>query len=90
MGEIKPATQPAQQAAQPETQKLWPIVGKAWYNTDKKGRKLLSIVIGNRREPFGEIVLKPEDRLVLRQNNKREGRKDADYQVCLVPSQVST
>lgn len=85
MAEIKQAAAPT--AAAP-VQTLWPIIGKAWKNVDKKGRELLSVVVGNRHEPFAELVLKPNDRLVLRPNQKRPGKKDADYQVCLAPTQA--
>jgi hypothetical protein len=84
MAEIKPVAQSA--TAETPAAQLWPIVGKAWINKDKKGRELISLVFGNRREPFGELVIKPNDRLVMRPNAKRAGVRDADYQICLAPT----
>lgn len=72
----------------PETQVLWPVIGKAWKNADKKGRELLSLVFGNRAggaEQVGTITLAAGDRLVMRPNVKRPGRKDPDYQICYIP-----
>ena len=83
MAELKTMAAQPVQAPVVKTQTLWPIIGAAWKNTDKKGRELLSVVIGNRRAPFSELTLKPEDKLMLRPNSKRPGKKDADYQVCL-------
>ena len=75
--------QPAQATVQ-KPSVLWPTIGKAWINTDKKGRPLISIVIGNRRENLGSVTLNEGDKLALRPNQQRPGRKDANYQVCLV------
>jgi hypothetical protein len=79
MAEVKKAA-----AAEP-TAKLWPVVGKAWINPSKKnpGTSLVNIVMGNQRDAFETITLKPGDKLVLRPNSKRPGKQDADYQVCL-------
>lgn len=69
-----------------QTSKLWKTVGKAWLNQDKKGRPFLTAIIGNRTggtEQVGELKLQAGDRIFLRPNNKREGRKDADYQLCV-------
>lgn len=65
------------------TPKFFPVIGKAWINKSKKGTDLINIVLGNRREPFASITLKPNDKIMLRPNNKREGKKDADFQVVL-------
>jgi len=72
----------------PETQVLWPVIGKAWKNVDKKGRELVNLVFGNREggtEQVGTITLTPGDNLVMRPNAKRTGIKDADYQICYIP-----
>jgi len=71
------------------TQGFWPVLGKAWVNTDKKGRPLISLSFGNYREPFSEVVIKTGDRMMLRPNNKRPDKKDADYQICLVPGAIA-
>lgn len=89
MAEIKPAAQSAQQATEvAKTSQIYPTVGKAWINTITKGKmagqQSLSIIVGNRRENLGSITLNAGDKLFLRPNTKRPGRKDADYQVCLV------
>ena len=81
MADIKPAT------TEVPTQKLFPIIGKAWVNKDKKGRDCINIIIGNRRqniEQVGEVTVRPNDKFYLRTNIKRPGKKDPDYQVCLV------
>ena len=57
---------------------LWPRVGKAWINTDKKGREFITAVLN-------ETVTCPAgSRLALTANNKREGKRDADYQVRII------
>lgn len=82
MAEIKKAAEGSTEPVR--TQKLWPIGGRGWNQSDKKERKMINVLVGNQKEPFEQIVLRPGDRLVLRENtNKREGKKDPDWTLCL-------
>ena len=51
-------------------------IGKAWVNT-KGELNYLSITI----DRGTEITLESEDKLVAFPNNKREGKRDADYRI---------
>ena len=75
----------------PET-KPWPTVAKAWVSANGEG---ISLTIGHKVKKDGNLVdtfeslhLLPEQRLYLQKNNKkREGKKDPDYFVKLVPEE---
>ena len=65
---------------------IWPVIGKIW----KTKTDIMTGAIGVRRngaESFQEVVLKPGDRIALRPNRKREGKRDADYQICVIPAE---
>jgi len=73
------------QPAKPQT--LWLTIGAAWEGVDKKGRKLLTAVIGNRRNNVNQITLNAGDRMFLRPNVKRANMpKDPDFQICVAQS----
>lgn len=86
MAKINAVAQAAVAEPQKPAAKLWQVIGKAWLN---KG--MVSVAIGRKTtvngqlvDTFKDIQLNAGDRLVLRPNrNKREGVRDADYDVCL-------
>lgn len=63
--------------------------GKLWINTVEKegkhkGEKFMSGNIDNR---FEEIILGNDDQIQVWKNNKREGKKDADFRISLLTDQ---
>jgi len=78
--------------------KLWKTIGGGWCATDKKNRPLISLQCTNSKNNISGLaiidkagnIIDTTDRLVMRQNNKRQGTNpntgkpynDPDYQVC--------
>lgn len=64
------------------------FVGRAWKNTistegENKGKEFISIRLDNNVK---ELNLEAGDRVELWPNLKREGKKDADYRLSIVPA----
>lgn len=63
----------------------WPVIGKLWA-TKKPGIFTGAIgVISQGKRNFETVSLKHGERIALRTNKKREGKRDADFQICIIP-----
>lgn len=55
------------------------FIGKAWNNTTKGGKNYTRIIIDRNLD----LTLHGSDSVELWPNNKREGKKDADFRVSI-------
>lgn len=65
---------------------VWPVIGKLWA-TKKPGIFTGAIgIISKGTRNFENVTLKHGERIALRTNKKRDGKRDADFQICIIPS----
>ena len=77
------------------------FIGKAWINTVKKegdslGIQFMNISLDNvivkedgSKAPLTSITLTPNDKIQLWPNQKRDGKKDADYRLSIVSAEAA-
>ena len=60
------------------------FVGKAWINTVREGKHQGTAFISLKLDRnIGGVTIGPNDQITLWPNQKRDGKKDADYRVSI-------
>lgn len=78
-------------APQPKATNELPRIGKGWIKSDKNGKAFIAISIDKEEyATFAKLEINPGDCLMVFNNEKRPGKKDADYTVHLVMPSVAT